>query len=81
MRSRFRGSANVGPYTTIVGLLREYGEVEVDFLAAQLVELEPEALNRNLSRLEKAGAIERDGDTVRLAESEQHASHEYSVRA
>jgi hypothetical protein len=71
MRSRFRGSANVGPYTTIIGFLREHGEVTTDFLAGQLVELEPSMLEGYLDRLAKAGAIERKGTTVRLADSGQ----------
>jgi hypothetical protein len=74
MPSRFRGSANVGPYTTIVGFLREYGEVETGFLATQLVELESDALSHYLDRLERAGAIERDGNTVRLIDSDQRSA-------
>ena len=81
MRSRFRGSANVGPYTTIVGFLREYGEVESGFLAAQMVELEPEALDYYLDRLETAGALERKGDTVRLIESERSSTGKRLQRA
>jgi hypothetical protein len=73
MQSRFHGSANVGPYTTIVGFLREYGEVDSGFLAGQMVELEPDALNHYLDRLEKAGAIKRGGGKVRLADSKSNA--------
>jgi hypothetical protein len=69
MKSRFRGSANIGPYTTIVGFLREHGEVDTDFLAAQLVELDSSSLADYLGELEKAGAVERNDDRVRLADS------------
>jgi len=67
MRSRLRGSANVGPYTAIVGLLRERGEVDTDFLSTELVELQPNEIESYLDRLAQGGAIVRDGEKVRLA--------------
>lgn len=71
MKSRFRGSSNVGPYTTIVGLLREHGEIDASVLDAHLVDVESSMVENYLNRLADAGAIERDGNIVRLARTEK----------
>jgi Mn-dependent DtxR family transcriptional regulator len=57
---------SVGPYSSIVQVLKDYGEVPVGFLAATLGIPSDEAAEL-LSNLEREGVVERKGDHVRLA--------------
>lgn len=56
----------LGLNTTIVNVLREYGEIPVGFLA-ELLARRADEIESNLNHLQEVGAVARDGDKVRLA--------------
>lgn len=56
-----------GLSTQIVGILRKYGTIPVDFLARSLGRHASEIM-RDLDSLEHEGVLKRDGEQVRLSE-------------
>lgn len=55
----------VGPYSSIVQVLRDYGKVPVGFLTAKLG-FPSDEMRELLLELQREGVIERDGDHVSL---------------